>query len=261
MDPEPFTRSPAPLTALPWICAGLVASMLLWQAARLLDQLWWRPRRLEQALHAQGLRGTRYRFLTGDVNDDSRQNREASSRPPMTPRCHDIGARVLPFLYGNVQEHGPQCISWFGPIPKVTITDPSLVREVMSNKLSRHIEKLKFPALTGLLADGLKNHEGEKWAKHRRILNPAFHAEKLKLMLPAFSVCCEELVGRWAECVGPDGSWEVDVYPELQSLTGNVLSQTAFGSSYLEGRRIFLLQSEQVGRLMTRVHKIIIPGY
>ncbi|KAF6997000.1 hypothetical protein CFC21_013265 [Triticum aestivum] len=261
MDLELLWSGRPALSALPWICGGLVATVLLWQAARLLDQLWWRPRRLERALRSQGLRGTRYRFLLGDVNDYARQTKEASSGPPMPPRCHDVGPRAMPFLYSTIQEHGAPCISWFGPVPKVSITDPALVREVMSSKLARDVEKFKFPALTRLLADGVGNYEGDRWAKHRRILNPAFHTEKLKLMLPAFAACCEELVGRWERSLGPDGSWEVDVCPELQSLTGDVISQTAFGSSYLEGRRIFQLQTEQIGRFMAAVSKIMIPGY
>jgi len=231
-------------SSVPWsfLICGLLGMVLLWPTIRLLDQLWWQPRRLERALRAQGLRGTSYRFLIGDVNDYGRQNKESWSRP-LPLRCHDIGAHVLPFLYNTVEEHGKPCISWFGPMPKVTITDPNLVKEVMSNKFG-HIEKLKFPALSKLLAVGIANYEGEKWVKHRRILNPAFHVEKLKLMLPAFAACCEELVSRWTESLGPDGSWEVDVSSELQNLTGDVISQTAFGSSYLEGRRISQLQSE-----------------
>jgi hypothetical protein len=80
-------------------------------------------------------------------------------------------------------------------------------------------------------------------------------------MLPAFSSCCQELVGRWKQSLGSDGSWEVDVCSELQTLTGDVISRTAFGSSYLEGRRIFQLQSEQMVRFMAALHKFFIPGY
>ena len=80
-------------------------------------------------------------------------------------------------------------------------------------------------------------------------------------MLPAFASCCEELVGRWTQSLGPDGSWEVDVSSELQTLTGDVISRTAFGSCYLEGTRIFQLQSEQMVRVTAAVHKLIIPGY
>ena len=83
----------------------------------------------------------------------------------------------------------------------------------------------------------------------------------LQLILPALSACCEELVSRWAQSLGPDGSWEVDACIELQNLTGDVISQTAFGSSYLEGRRISQLQFEQMGRFMAAIHMVIIPGY
>uniref|UniRef100_A0A0E0C4Y4 Cytochrome P450 n=1 Tax=Oryza meridionalis TaxID=40149 RepID=A0A0E0C4Y4_9ORYZ len=253
-----WLMSPA---SVPWslLAYGVLGLVLLWQAGRLLHSLWWRPRRLELALRAQGLRGTRYRFLTGDLGEHGRLNREAWARP-LPLRCHDIAPRVAPFLHNAVREHGSACFTWFGPTPKVTITDPDLAKDVLSNKFG-HFEKPKFPTLTKLFSDSLANHEGEKWVKHRRILNPAFHLEKLKLMLPAFSACCEELVSKWMESLGSDGSYEVDVWPEMQILTGDVISRTAFGSSYLEGRRIFQLQAEQTERLLKCMQKIVIPGY
>lgn len=53
----------------PWsfLVYGLLGALLLRQAGRLLEQFWWRPRWLERALRAQGLGGTSYRFLTGDL--------------------------------------------------------------------------------------------------------------------------------------------------------------------------------------------------
>ncbi|KAF8696980.1 hypothetical protein HU200_036626 [Digitaria exilis] len=238
---------------------GVFGLFLLWQGGRLLNKLWWKPRRLERALRAQGLRGTSYRFLTGDLKEFGRLNKEAWARP-LPLGCHDIVPRVTPFLYSNVREHGKTCFSWFGPIPNVTIANPALVKDLLSNKFG-HFEKPQLPALTKLISDGLTSHEGEKWVKHRRILNPAFHLEKLKLMLPAFSACCQDLIDKWSQSLGSDGSCELDVWPELQALTGDVISRTAFGSSYLEGRRIFELQSEQAERFVAAVQKIVIPGY
>lgn len=75
---------------------GLLGIVLLWQAARLLDRLWWRPRRLERALRAQGLRGTSYRFLTGDINDNGAYAAVLPRhRPPRraVPLQHRPGAR------------------------------------------------------------------------------------------------------------------------------------------------------------------------
>uniref|UniRef100_A0ACD5VLE3 Uncharacterized protein n=1 Tax=Avena sativa TaxID=4498 RepID=A0ACD5VLE3_AVESA len=249
------------LVSVPWglLVCGLLCLALLRQGAKLLDMLWLRPRRLERELRAQGLHGTPYRFPIGDIKDYGRLSKEAWSRP-LPLRCHDIAPHVAPFLYSTLQEHGKTCFSWFGPLPKVTISDPDLAKEVMSNKFG-HFEKTKFPALSKLLAEGLASIEGDKWAKHRRILNPAFQLEKVKRMLPAFSACCEDLVRRWTESLSSDGSCELDVWPELQNLTGDVISRTAFSSNYLEGRRIFELQSEQSKRLMTNIQKILIPGY
>ncbi|CAN6289570.1 unnamed protein product [Urochloa humidicola] len=261
----PTGASPS-AASVPWTLLAyglLVLGMaVLRQAGRLLHGMWWRPRRLERALRAQGLRGTPHRLLAGDLREHARLCREAWSRP-LPLRCHDVAPRVAPFLCRVVWEHGKPaacCLSWFGPVPRVIVADPAVARDVLNNKFG-HLEKPSFPALTRLLAEGVAGLEGEKWVRHRRILNPAFHLEKLKSMLPAFSACCEELVGRWAESVGSDGWCELDVWPDLQNLTGDVISRTAFGSSYPEGRRIFQLQAEQAERLVATIQKLIIPGY
>ncbi|KAJ3685165.1 hypothetical protein LUZ61_014329 [Rhynchospora tenuis] len=202
------------------------------------------------------LQGTVYRPLAGDLKENAQLNKEARAKPKAL--SHDITPRVAPLIHRTMKEFGKQSITWVGPKPRVTIMDPELVKEILSNKFG-HFDKQKLTRLGLLLAHGLVNHEGEKWAKHRRILNPAFHVEKLKKMLPAFSTCCDELVDRWNKSVGPNGSFEMDVWPEMQNLTGDVISRAAFGSSYEEGRRIFQLQSEQAERLIKAIPNLFIP--
>ncbi|XP_062206963.1 cytochrome P450 CYP72A616-like [Phragmites australis] len=239
----------------------LPCAVLAWGAARALEWAWLRPRRLGRALRSQGLRGTEYRPLAGDAPLAERLSREARSRPPMPLGCHDVVPRAMPLLHHAMKEHGKTSITWYGPVPRVTITEPELVRQVLSNKFG-HFEKVGFGQLQRLLHNGVSSHEGEKWAKHRRIITPAFHLEKLKRMLPAFAACCEDLVSRWEGLVGDDGQLrEIDVWPEMQRLTGDVISRAAFGSSYLEGRRIFQLQGEQVQLAMTVANKLHVPGY
>jgi cytochrome P450 len=84
-------------------------------------------------------------------------------------------------MHDGLTGKGEMSITWFGPVPRVTITKPELVREVLSNKFG-HFEKLKFGRLQRMLHNGVGSHEGEKWARHRRIINPAFHLEKLKVI-------------------------------------------------------------------------------
>jgi cytochrome P450 len=70
--------------------------------------------------------------------------------------------------------------------PRVLIPDPELVKEVLSNKFN--FGKLRSSHIGRLLANGLVNHDGEKWAKHRSILNPAFHHEKINVFLAHCSI-------------------------------------------------------------------------
>ncbi|KAK3160055.1 hypothetical protein QOZ80_1BG0054670 [Eleusine coracana subsp. coracana] len=234
--------------------------LVAWCAARALEWAWLKPRRLGRLLRAQGLRGTAYRALAGDGPLSERLVREARSTP-LPPGCHDVVPRVLPLFHHAMKEHGKTSFTWMGPEPRVTIADPEVVRQVLSNKFG-HFEKVHFGQFQKLLHNGMSTHTGEKWARHRRIITPAFHLEKLKRMMPAFAACCGDLVSRWEGLVGDDGeAREIDVAPEMQRLTGDVISRAAFGSSYLEGRRIFELQGEQVRLAMQLVNKLYIPGY
>jgi hypothetical protein len=93
--------------ASPWwaLAGAAAAAALLWLVVWTLEWAWWTPRRLDRALRAQGLRGTRYRLFTGDVRENARRNREARTKP-LPLGCHDIIPRVLPMVHDLVKENG-----------------------------------------------------------------------------------------------------------------------------------------------------------
>ncbi|XP_020589913.1 cytochrome P450 72A15-like [Phalaenopsis equestris] len=244
----------APWSAVAMAMAAGAAGLVLW-ALWLSISLWWRPRRLECALRAQGLVGTRYRFPSGDLKENARLVR---AKP--LPLSHCIIPRVSPFLHRAINQFGKFCITWAGPVPRIIIMDSKLVREILTTKSGLFL-KPKFNPLWKVLATGIANYDGEKWAKHRSIINPAFHVEKLKHMQPAFSNCCSELIGRWEKLVDSSETCELDVWPEFQNLTGDVISRTAFGSSFEEGRRIFQIQTEQAELLIQASQTVYIPGF
>ncbi|XP_010241317.1 PREDICTED: cytochrome P450 CYP72A219-like [Nelumbo nucifera] len=221
--------------------------------------IWWRPMKVERGLKEQGIRGHPYRLLFGNKKEEARLRKEALSKP-VGSLSHNIVGRVIPFVHHTIQTYGEMSLSWNGRTPIVYVTDPELVKDILFNKFG-HFERDKLNPLTKLLVKGLVSYDGEKWATHRRIINPAFHPEKLKGMLPAFSTSCSELITRWERLADSKGSCEVDMWPELQILSRDVISRSAFGSSYEEGRRIFELQYELAHLVVQAAMSIYIPGF
>jgi hypothetical protein len=54
---------------------------------------------------------------------------------------------------------------------------------------------------------------------------------------------------------------ELYVWPEFQHFTGDIISRTAFGSYYEEGKRVFHLLEEQSKLFVETVDYFFIPGY
>ena len=68
------------------------------------------------------------------------------------------------------------------------------------------------------------------------------------------------MVNKWKK-LSVEGSCELDVWPYLENLTGDVIARTAFGSSYEEGRKIFQLQKEQTYLTIKVATSVYIPGW
>ncbi|XP_070038046.1 cytochrome P450 CYP72A219-like [Nicotiana tomentosiformis] len=233
----------------------LVIFILRW-AWKILNWVWFKPKELEKCLRQQGFKGNSYRFLFGDVNEMMKMGKEALSKP--IDFSHDIWPRVMPFLHKTITTYGKNCLAWYGPRPAIVIVDPELIREVLTKIYD--FQKPPGTPLTKLAANGLAGYEADKWTKHRRLINPAFHLDKLKHMLPAFQVTASEMLSKWEKVVSTEGT-EIDVWPYLQTLTSDAISRTAFGSSYEEGRKIFELQKEQLELLLQIARSLYIPGW
>ncbi|CAN7010952.1 unnamed protein product [Brassica rapa subsp. trilocularis] len=240
------------------LLTSLAMVVVLWWIWKIVEWVWVKPKMLESYLRKQGLVGTRYTPLVGDVRRTFSMLKEARSRP-MKP-TDDLISLVMPYSFQMLNTYGNTFFTWLGPVPSITIMNPQLIKEVY-NKVYDFPKTHTFPLLA-LITDGLANADGDKWAKHRRIINPAFHFEKIKNMVPTFHQCCREVVCEWEKLVSDKGSsCEVDVWPWIVNLTGDVISRTAFGSSYKEGQRIFILQEELAKLIMQALGKNYIPGY
>lgn len=76
-------------------------------------------------------------------------------------------------------ETGARSFVWFGPSPRLNISDPELIKEILTK--TSVFQKPRPDPIGQTIVGGLLFLEDEKWATHRKIINSAFHLEKLKV--------------------------------------------------------------------------------
>ncbi|KAI3466005.1 hypothetical protein Pfo_022668 [Paulownia fortunei] len=240
------------------ILASILILVSITLAVKVLNWVWFRPRKLERFLRKQGLHGNPYRLFLGDMKDLIKVMK--TEQPKTMELSDDVPSHILPYYHNIIDKYGKRSFVWFGPSPRVNIADPELIKEILTKP---GVFQKPLPDPIGeTIVGGLLFLEDEKWAKHRKIINPAFHLEKLKNMIPAMHLSCSNMIEKWEALVSSSGkSQEIDVWPYLEDLSGDVISRTAFGSSHEEGRRIFQLQKEEVKLVLQLLQFCFIPGW
>ncbi|PON97253.1 Cytochrome P450, E-class, group I [Trema orientale] len=216
------------ILVLSFICLCLILALI-----KIFHKLWWAPTRVKHLMGLQGVKGPSYRFIHGSTKEIMSMQKEAMARP--LGLSNNIFPKILPHVHCWTNLYGKNYLQWQGPQAELVITEPELIKEILSNR-ERVYPKVKAQIfLKKIFGDGVVASEGEKWEKMRKIANYAFQTESLKGMIPAMIASVEGMIERWKDHEGK----EIDVYEDFRLLTSEVISRTAFGSSYLEGKVIF----------------------
>lgn len=136
------------------------------------------------------------------------------------------------FRYGW-ETHGDIYHVRFGWRDLWICSHPDLIHEVLvaGRDNWRRINELPDGRPFGLkmaLGDGLLTTDGDDWQWRRRIVNPAFHRQRLEAMVEIMAECGTEMIERLA-AVAESGR-EVDLLHEMKLVTQNIISRTMFGA-------------------------------
>ncbi|KAK8572225.1 hypothetical protein V6N12_028283 [Hibiscus sabdariffa] len=212
----------------------------------------WMPLRIQHMMNSQGIKGPPYRFFHGNNKQVAQLKMEASAKPMAL--THDIFPTVQPHIYSWINTYGKNYLFWNGAQAELVITEPELAKEILKNS-EKAFPKRRLTPYSKILGKGLSSAEGEKWVKLRKLANRAFHGESLKNMFPAVISSVETMLERWK---GQE-SKEMDVHHEFRLLASEVISRTAFGSSYMEGEKIFNMLTKLSVIAMRNLYKTRIP--
>ncbi|KAF7131986.1 hypothetical protein RHSIM_Rhsim09G0123100 [Rhododendron simsii] len=227
---------------------------LLFFFLTLLRKMWWTPNRIQRAMNLQGIRGPPYRFVYGNMKEVLNMTTATMSKP--MGLSHNIFPRLQPHLHSWLNIYGKNMLMWHGPEAQLVITESEYAKEILNDKEKIYLKGGIEGFLKKLLGDGLVTSKGEKWAKLRKLVNHAFYAESLKDMVPVMIESVEMMLERWKHHEGK----EIEVLEEFRLLASEVISRTAFGSSYLEGKGIFEMLMKMVTIYSRNFFKIRLLG-
>ncbi|KAF5189492.1 Cytochrome p450 [Thalictrum thalictroides] len=234
----------------------ILASLFLYFLLRIVKffyKVWWYPKSLQKLLSSQGIKGPSYQLLHGSTKEALNMTRESMKSPMKL--THNILPRVQPHIHLWTKLYGRNFLSWHGYQAQLVVTEPHLIKEVLTDKTGVYQKAKPDDIAKNLFGDGLVMARGTKWSKQRKLANHAFHIENLKGMVPTMIGSVENMLQRWEN----RESKEIEVLNEFRVLTSDVIAKTAFGSNYLEGQKTFDMLKKLTSIIAGNTLKIRLP--
>ncbi|KAF0906916.1 hypothetical protein E2562_013300 [Oryza meyeriana var. granulata] len=245
-----------------WMVAAAVATVVASWAFNAVVKLVWRPRAITRRFRAQGVGGPEYRFFSGSLGEIKRLRAEGAGLV-LDVSSHDFVPIVLPHFRKWIPLYGKTFLYWFGARPNLCLADVNMVRDVLSDRVGMYPKNLTNPHFARLLGKGLVLIDGDEWKRHRKVVHPAFNVDKLKMMTGTMSYCARSMMSDWESELGMSegGAVDIELSRHFEELTADVISHTAFGSSYMEGKQVFLAQRKLQYLAYSTYLNVQIPGF
>jgi cytochrome P450 len=160
--------------------------------------------------------------------------------PPILGNLYAFRSNPLRFLTNAAREYGDLVYFRVTSQHMYLVNHPDYVREILVANQGNFIKSRALQRAKVLLGEGLLTSEGHHHLRQRRLVQPAFHRERLAAYASAMSECSVRWCERWQT-----GS-TLDVSTEMPHLTLSVVAKTLFSADVR-------WEASEIGAAMTTV--------
>lgn len=142
---------------------------------------------------------------------------------PVTGHLADFSRDPLGFLSMCAREYGDVVKLRFGLFPAYLLNHPDYIEYVLVNTNRQFIKSRGLRTTNRLLlGNGLLTSEGDFWRRQRRLVQPAFHRERIAAYGDVMVAYTNRMLAAWQ-----DGEIR-DIHPEMMQLTLVIAAKTIF---------------------------------
>ena len=154
----------------------------------------------------------------------------------------DYSHDPLGFLSDCTHQYGDIIRFRFGPIVSYLLNHPDYIEEVLATKNSQFFRDLNLKRDGGelLFGNGLLTSYGDFWRRQRRLMQPAFHRERIAAYADVMVTYTNRMLATWQP-------GEIrDIYQEMMYLTLAIVAKTLFDAD-------MVAEVEQIYKLLEGV--------
>lgn len=149
---------------------------------------------------------------------------------PFIGVLRDVRRDTIGFFRNTFATYGDTVTYRLGPLRSYLITHPDGVKRVLQEHVKNYTkDHVSYSIVRWLAGNGLLTSQGDFWLRQRRLVQPAFHRQRLAAMAAMMVQRTEAMLDRW-EAPAAQGT-ALDMSNEMMQLTLDIVGDALFGTN------------------------------
>lgn len=144
--------------------------------------------------------------------------------PPLVGVLPQVRKDSLAFFVGAARDYGDVALLDFGLRSLLLVTSPEGLKHVLHDNAKNYVKG--YAIVKPLLGEGLVTSEGELWRRQRKLMQPAFHRDRIRGFVRTMTDGAAAMLDGWAGAAR-DGT-PVEVVEEAMRATQSIIVKTMF---------------------------------
>src|SRR5579863_10226262 len=129
---------------------------------------------------------------------------------------------TIRYLTNCAREYGGIVFFRFMGVPACFVNRPDCIESILVTQNNNFVKSKDYRAMRRVLGNGLLLSEGEFWRRQRKLIQPAFHQERIAAYADIMTGHTERMVASWS-----DGQ-TLDIHAAMMHLTLGIVAKTLF---------------------------------